>query len=134
MDRMPTTLTDVEKAWFDSAEFATIATIEPDGRPHLSVVWVSRDGGDILVSTVEGRRKHRNLIADPRCTVLLFPKESPYTYVEIRGTATTADDPGCALRDRIRAKHGIGADAPDPAAADRVVIAVEPVRIVTYGH
>ena len=57
-----------------------------------------------------------------------------FRYVEIRGTATTADDPGCALRDRIRAKHGIGADAPDPAAADRVVIAVEPVRIVTYGH
>lgn len=53
---MPTTLTDVEKAWFDSAEFATIATIEPDGRPHLSVVWAAAGhGGDILVSTVEGR-------------------------------------------------------------------------------
>ena len=65
MDRMTTTLSDADTAWFDSTEFATIATIEPDGRPQLSVVWVSRDGDDILVSTVEGRRKHRNLTRRP---------------------------------------------------------------------
>jgi PPOX class probable F420-dependent enzyme len=67
-------------------QFATISTIEPDGRPQSSVVWFERDGDDLLVSTVEGRRKHRNLRARSHaarcwCTT----RTSPYAYVEVRG-------------------------------------------------
>ena len=131
---MPTSLTDAEKAWFDSAEFATIATIEPDGRPHLSVVWVSRDGDDILVSTVEGRRKHRNLIADSRCTVLLYPKESPYTYVEIRGTASITREGGRELIDEHSHKYRGTERYPGDDGTDnvRIVVRISPDKVVHY--
>ena len=41
----------------DGKNFATVATILPDGGPQASVVWVKRDGDDVLYSTVRGRRK-----------------------------------------------------------------------------
>ncbi len=63
--------------WFDAPEFAVIATILPSGRPHQAVVWVTRDGNDVLVSTVKGRRKHLNVEADPRCSVIVYPKDNP---------------------------------------------------------
>lgn len=71
---MSVSLPQQAKTWIDEHEFATIATIQPDGQPQLSVVWVSYDGDDLLVSTVKGRRKHLNLERDPRVTVLVYPR------------------------------------------------------------
>ena len=79
-------LTDEQKALFDAKHFASIATINPDGQPQLSIVWCKVDGDDILVSTVEGRRKHLNLERDNRVSILVQPEGEPYKYVEVRGT------------------------------------------------
>jgi PPOX class probable F420-dependent enzyme len=131
---MTASLPETAKAWFDSAEFATIATLEPDGGPQLSVVWVSRDGDDILVSTVAGRRKHRNLERDPRCTVLLYPKDAPYSYVEVRGTASMTDEGGVELIDEHARKYtGVerytGDDGTDNV---RVVVRITPDKVVHH--
>lgn len=61
----------------DNPVFATLATIQPDGSPQLSVVWIKRDGDDLLFSTVVGRRKERNLSRDPRVTVMINPQTRP---------------------------------------------------------
>jgi PPOX class probable F420-dependent enzyme len=129
---MTVQLPEKVKAWFDSAEYATIATIEPDGRPQLSVVWVSRDGDDILVSTTEGRRKHSNMVRDPRATVLLWPKESPYTYVEVRGTVTMTSEGGRELIDALAKKY-TGADRyawDDGTDNVRVIVRITPEKVV----
>jgi PPOX class probable F420-dependent enzyme len=129
-----TTIPEQARAWFDAPEFATLATIEPDGRPQLSVVWVSRDGDDLLVSTVEGRRKHRNLARDPRCTVLVFPRDAPYTYVEVRGTATMTREGGRELIDE-HARQYTGAErytADDGTDNVRVVVRIRPDKVVLH--
>jgi PPOX class probable F420-dependent enzyme len=113
---------------------AILTTIGADGLPQSSAVWYRWEEGRLLVSTKRWAAKFRNVEARPPVGFIVVDPANEFRYVEIRGTATTEDDPGCAVRDRIRAKHGIAADAPDPAAADRVVIAVDPVRIVAYGH
>jgi PPOX class probable F420-dependent enzyme len=53
----------------DGKNYAVLATVNPDGSPQTSVVWVGRDGGDLLFSTVEGRVKYRNMLRDPRVSV-----------------------------------------------------------------
>jgi PPOX class probable F420-dependent enzyme len=121
------------KKLLDEKRFATIATVEPDGRPHLSVVWVARDGDDVLVSTVEGRRKHRNLVRDPRATVLVFLDEDPYAYAEVRGTAELTREGGRELIDDLNLKyHGRpryrGDDGTDHV---RVVVRIHPDKVVT---
>ena len=60
--------------------YAVLATVNPDGSPQTSVVWVGRDGGDLLFSTVEGRVKHRNMLRDPRVSVTVIDSADPENY------------------------------------------------------
>jgi PPOX class probable F420-dependent enzyme len=129
-----TALSDEAKALFDAPEFATIATIEPDGRPQLSVVWIERDGDDLLVSTVKGRRKHLNIEKDPRVTVLVFPKDSPYSYVEVRGSAAMTEAGGRELIDRLGNQY-MGWDrypGDDETDNVRVVVRITPEKVVVH--
>ena len=119
-------------AILDAPEFATLATIQPDGQPHLSVVWVARDGDDLLISTVAGRRKHLNLVRDPRATVLVYPKANPYSYVEVRGTVTLTEEGGRALIDRLNVEY-TGGDrytGDDGSENVRVVVRLTPTKVV----
>jgi PPOX class probable F420-dependent enzyme len=126
------TLAEGVRAVLDSPEFATVATLLPDGSPHLSVVWVERDGDDVLFSTVVGRRKHLNLLADPRVSLLVYPKDNPYSYVEIRGVATMTQEGGRELIDRLAGKYrGLDRYPYDEGTDNvRVVIRVRPTKIV----
>lgn len=125
---------DEAKALLDAPEFATIATLMPDGQPHLSVVWVERDGDELLVSTIKGRRKHLNLERDPRVAVLVYPKEKPYSYVEVRGTATMTEEGGRELIDRLAHKYmGIDRYTFDDGTDNlRVVVRITPTKVVYY--
>ena len=46
-----------------------LATVRPDGRPHVMPVWGTWDGESVLFSTAPRSRKARNLQADPRCSI-----------------------------------------------------------------
>ena len=71
----------------DGKNYAVLATVNPDGSPQTSVVWVGRDGGDLLFSTVEGRVKHRNMLRDPRVSVSVIDSSDPEPgeLLELRG-------------------------------------------------
>jgi PPOX class probable F420-dependent enzyme len=120
--------------YFDDPHFATLGTIEPDGRPQLSQVWIGRDGDDLLVSTVVGRRKHRNLERDPRATVLVTDPEHPYHYVEVRGTADMTEEGGRDLIDAFARKYrGWDRYHPDDGTANvRVVVRISADKVVVY--
>ena len=66
---MAFTLSAATRALVDGTNYAVLATINADGSPQSSVVWVGRDGDDVLMSTIEGRRKHRNMVRDPRVSL-----------------------------------------------------------------
>ncbi|MFI1890109.1 PPOX class F420-dependent oxidoreductase [Streptomyces jumonjinensis] len=131
---MSAALSDELKALLDSPVFVNVATIQPDGSPQVSPVWVKRDGDDVLISTTVGRRKESNLRRDPRATVVVQPFDAPYTYAEIRGTATLTTDGGQELIDELALKY-TGKRYADfnPAAAEdapRVVIRITPRKVV----
>lgn len=126
-------LTDAAKALLDKPkQFATVSTIEPDGRPQSSVVWYFRDGDDLLISTVEGRRKHQNLVRDPRATVLVFDADNPYTYVEVRGHVEMTTEGGRDLIDRLaQAYTGAQRYTMDDGTDNvRVVVRLKPDKVV----
>ncbi|MGW4855616.1 PPOX class F420-dependent oxidoreductase [Streptomyces sp. NPDC004288] len=132
---MPAALSDdLQKLIDDTPVFATVATVQPDGSPQLSVTWLARDGDDLLFSTTVGRRKETNLRRDPRVSVMINPANAPYTYAEIRGTATLTTKGGQELIDELSRKY-TGKDYADfnPASAedsDRVVVRITPRKIV----
>jgi PPOX class probable F420-dependent enzyme len=125
-------LPDRARALFDAPNHAVVTTIEPDGRPQSSVIWVRTDGDDVLFSTIKGRRKFANLTADPRLTVLVFDPADPYTYAEVRGTATITDDPGAELIDELGHKY-TGQPFGHRPGEQRVIVRVQPDRVVFYG-
>lgn len=128
-------LSDDLKTLIDNSPiFATVATIQPDGSPQLSVTWLARDGDDLLISTTVGRRKEKNLRRDPRITLIINPADAPYTYAEVRGSATVTTEGGQELIDELSRKY-TGKDYADfnPAAeqdAERVVVRVTPRKVV----
>ncbi|MGW1224230.1 PPOX class F420-dependent oxidoreductase [Streptomyces sp. NPDC001478] len=131
---MTAALSEELKALLDSPVFVTVATIQPDGSPQVSPVWVKRDGEDVLISTTTGRRKERNLARDPRVSVVVQPFDAPYTYAEIRGTATLTTEGGQALIDELSLKYtGKPYAEFNPSADDdapRVVVRITPRKVV----
>ncbi|GAA2048363.1 PPOX class F420-dependent oxidoreductase [Streptomyces carpaticus] len=131
---MAAELSDQLKDILDGPVFVTIATIQPDGSPQLSPVWVARDGDDVLISTTVGRQKEKNLRRDPRVTVQVQPFDNPYTYAEIRGTATLTTEGGQELIDQLSVKYtGKPYAEFNPAAgedAERVVVRVTARKVV----
>ena len=63
------TLPDSARRVLLSDEVATVATINPDGRPHVTCAWVGLDGDEIVIGTLMDQRKLRNLRRDPRVTL-----------------------------------------------------------------
>lgn len=131
---MSATLSDELKKLLDSPVFVIVTTIQPDGSPQASPVWVRRDGGDLLISTTAGRRKEANLRRDPRVSVVVQPADAPYTYAEIRGTATLTTEGGQELIDELSQKYTGRPYAefnPDAALdAERVVVRITPRKVV----
>lgn len=131
---MPAELSDEVKKYIDDSRvYATVATVLPDGQPHLTVVWIKRDGDDLLFSTTVDRLQGKNIARDPRVTVMINPPENPYGYAAIRGTATITPDPARELPDELALKYTGQAYATfNPASkndAERVVVRITPTKI-----
>jgi PPOX class probable F420-dependent enzyme len=116
---------------FAGPNFVTMATIDPDGRPQLSVVWAKLDGDDLLVSTIKGRKKYANLSRDARASALVFAAGDPYRYAEIRGTVTLTDDPPAELINELALKY-TGEPFGDRPGEERVIVRIVPDRVVLY--
>ncbi len=118
---MSLTLPEAVRALVDGRNFATVATLDPDGGPQTSVVWVGLDDGDLVFSATEDRRKVRNLRRDPRISVSITDAENPYRHTQLRGTVTITPDPDKALPKTLSHKY-LAQDPPAEGADVRRVI------------
>jgi|SRR5215475_10159638 len=126
-----TTLPPLARDLLDGKNFASIATVQPDGMPQSSVVWVKRDGDDVLFSTIRGRRKTANLTANPRVSVLVTDVSDGYRYAEIRGLAEITDDPAAELIEELALKY-TGESFGERPGEQRVIVRVRPAHVVAY--
>ena len=119
------------RALFDAPNHVTVATVDPDGRPQMSLVWAKADGDDVLFSTIKGRRKYANLARDPRISALVYDPADPYTYAEVRGTATITDDPAAELINELSLKY-TGQPFGRRPGEQRVIVRITPEKAVLY--
>ena len=126
-------LNDEIRRLLDGPNFAVLATLNPDGGPQTSAMWLGRDGDDVLFSTVAGRRKHRNLLRDPRASVVVLDAEDPYNYVELRGRVTSMDeDVGRAFDTGLSWKYDGKDPDPDRPGAVRLILRMTVDRATGY--
>ena len=125
-------LNDETRRLLDGPHYAVLATLNPDGGPQTSAMWVGRDGDDVLMSTIEGRRKHRNLLRDPRASVSVLDADDPENYVELRGRVTISIDEGRAFDTGLSWKYDGRDPDPDPPGTVRVILRMEVDKSTGY--
>ena len=127
---MTDAFTPAARSIFAKKVLAHVATLEPDGSPQVTPVWVELDGDNIVINTALGRAKARNLASDPRVAVSLTDPDEPETAICVRGTVigfTTigADD----VIDRFSMKYNDGEPFDHRVGEIRVTVTIQPDRI-----
>ena len=108
--------------------FAALTVNLRSGAAMTHVMWVDADDEHVLINTEVHRSKFKAVERDPRVTVMIWDRDNPYSYVEIRGkvVATTR---GQEARDHIDAlaQKYFGRDY-DPAniQSERVILRIAP--------
>ena len=111
------------------SDFATLATVGPDGRPQVSEVWFLAEGDKVAISLNSSRQKTKNLQANPAASVFLLDLAVPFRYLEIRGDAEVTPDGDYAFADKVGAKYGQDLRVHDQPGQTRVKVVIRPVKI-----
>lgn len=82
------------KMLIDGKNFASAATLMPDGSPQVAPVWIDREGDTIILNATISRQRTRNLKRDPRIAICLFDQSNPYSNVSIRGKVVEITEKG----------------------------------------
>jgi PPOX class probable F420-dependent enzyme len=112
-----------------NAPTAVLATIGEDGRPQLSAVWFLAEGETIKLSINTSRQKVKNLQARPAVDFFILDPARDSRYLEVRGDAELADDPGYAFAEQVGKKYGADLRAFDGDHQERVVVTIRPTRV-----
>jgi PPOX class probable F420-dependent enzyme len=75
-----------------------LATVRPDGRPHIAPVWFVLDGDTLVFTTGEATVKGRALRRDPRVSLLVDDETPPFAYVLVEGKADVSEELDDMLR------------------------------------
>lgn len=76
----------------DQPRIGKIATIRPDGRPHVAPIWFERDGEQLVFTTWHTTAKATNMRHNPWVSLCVDDETPPYAFVKVDGTAEVIDD------------------------------------------
>ena len=97
--------------------FGAVATIRPDGTPHVTPVWIDYDGERPLFNTATGRAKWQHMQRDPRVTIEVYSQENPYEYVTVSGTVELEEGTAADRHiDKLSEKYTGKLEVPEPPA------------------
>ncbi len=71
-----------------------LATTMADGSPHITQTWVDTDGKHVLINSVQGYVKIRNIARDPRVAVAISSSDNPSRYFQVRGRVVNVTTEG----------------------------------------
>lgn len=122
-----------------------VATVNPDGSPHLTTLFYVLDEGRIAFWTYASSQKIKNLQRDARITCLV---EAGDDYFELRGVSIAGKAELVTDEDRIREigtavagrmAHGadlgdLGRELVERQVSKRWAVVVEPVKVATWDH
>ena len=127
------------RALVESSALAHLVTLESDGRPQISCVWVGMEGDDIVFSSLGPRRKLDNIARDPRVALSIegdgFNQMGLKEYLIVHGTARIEEGGGPELLQRLAYTY-IGPDVKFPPMEDPppgVVVHITPERLGGVG-
>lgn len=121
---------------FEKKTFAHLATLLPDGSPHVTPVWVDYDADDdrLLVNTERERQKEVNVRNDPRAAVSMTDPDDPYRMLSVTGEAVELTTEEAREHIDEMAERYLGEEEyPNPIQTERVIIAIKPEDVSYSG-
>jgi len=107
---MADVLSEKARALIARPVLASLATLNPDGSPQITPLWVDRDGDDVLFNTAQGRKKARNMEKDARVAVTVIDPDDAYNVVAFQGTVIEETTDGADAHIDALAKKYLGVD------------------------
>jgi PPOX class probable F420-dependent enzyme len=125
-------LSDEQKKFFRKPNFGHLATLEPDGSPQVTPVWIDVDGDFILINTAKGRKKVRNVKRDPRVSVEVVEQENPYSMLSVKGTVVDITADGADAHIDAMAKKYLGQDSYPfrQPGEERLIMRIQPEKVI----
>lgn len=94
----------------EKVAFANLAMLMPDGSPQVTPVWFEFKDGMLRINTAQGRRKVRNLDANPKLAMAILDPTNPYRYLQIRGHVIRSTQDGADAHIDALAKRYLNQD------------------------
>jgi PPOX class probable F420-dependent enzyme len=115
--------------------FANVATLNADGSPQVTPVWVDFDGTHVLINTAKGRVKAKNLAREPRVALSIADPDNAYRYLGIQGRVVEMTESGGDAHIDKMAKKYLGKDSyPYRAPGEvRLIVKISPDKVHTNG-
>ncbi|MFI5561661.1 PPOX class F420-dependent oxidoreductase [Amycolatopsis japonica] len=125
-------LSEQIREWVVAPNFWHLATVNQDGSPQVSPMWIDVEGDFIVFNTAIGRVKEENLRRDPRVSLSCLDTVDPYDRVVIHGRAVefVEGDEADRCMDRLAKKY-VGTDRFEwrIPGERRVKVLVEPTHV-----
>jgi len=127
-------LTDSARKLLEGKNLLYLTTVNPDGSPQITPVWVDTDGQNVLVNTAVGRVKQKNVTRDPRVALALNTPTDFYDVALIRGRVVEQISGDAADKhiDKLAKKY-LGKDTypwRNPKEK-RVLLKIQPDRVIS---
>ena len=111
--------------------YAHVATLNKDGSPQVTPVWVDTDGEHVLINSSLGRQKVVNMQRDARVALSIAPPEDPHRGIVVRGVVKDiAPDTDHKLINSFSLKYRDNPVYNVREGDERMVIRIEPLRVI----
>ncbi|MBO4143310.1 PPOX class F420-dependent oxidoreductase [Micromonospora tulbaghiae] len=127
-------LSEEDLALLGEPQLAHVATVEADGTPHVTPVWVDTDGEHVVFNTAKGRQKYLNMSRNPVVAVSVADKADDYRTLWIKGTVEFVTEGADEHIDRMAKKY-LGQDTYPwrRPGEERVIVRVTPTEKLGRG-
>jgi PPOX class probable F420-dependent enzyme len=110
-----------------------LSTLMPDGSPQMTQTWVDTDGSHVLINTVDGHQKVRNIERDPRVALNVADPDDPSRYFEVRGRVVEVTKDGATEHIDELAQRYLGRPYPWFGGRDqvRLLVRIVPEKVTS---
>ena len=129
---------ETARAVIESGRLAHVVTVNRDGSPHVTIVWVGLDRDEIVIGKLMADQKVANIRRDPRVSLSIEAEGEQWgmqNYLVVEGTARITEGGAPALLHDLAQRYiGPGTQFPPmPDPPDGFIIRIAPTKIRGMG-
>jgi PPOX class probable F420-dependent enzyme len=135
--REPLPIPESHRDLLDGDACVALTTVMPDGQPQITPAWCNREGDYVMLNTMRGFRKEKNMRANPKVALLVMDPEDGSRWIEVRGNVVEirregAENHADLLTLRYTGKQRFYSDVypvEQKLKETRVIVTIEPIKV-----